>query len=173
MGGSYKTIQDCYKEAVRNDGDVRIPRSKLVDTSLNSGASVGGINYRQDGIGYEYNDTNNFFETEYLQTLSKNSSVESITHALSPSESNTSFHSSNDRKLPEPLASVMDDIENGTLSEHDPPNISPSKEEVEAYLANIPGMKMFSPRAPRDPRAELPVNAKACFCCAYHHRLAH
>ena len=124
---------------------------------------MGGINYRQDGIGYEYNDTNNSFETEYLQTLSKNSSVESITHALSPSESNTSFHSSNDRKLPEPLASVMDDIENGTLSEHDPPNISPSKEEVEAYLANIPGMKMFSPRAPRDPRAELPVNAKPVF----------
>ena len=69
--------------------------------------------------------------------------------------------------MPQPLASVLDDLADGSLDENDPPHISPSKEEVEAYLANIPGMKMFSPRLqpkePSQPRTERSSPGRAKF----------
>jgi|MDTB01.1.fsa_nt_gb hypothetical protein len=160
------TMQDRYREAARQGRDERIPRSKLVEYSLHPGESAGGVNYREMGIGYEYDTGNNFFESEYLQMLSRNSSVESIKYASSPSGSIHSMHEGNDIELPQPLASVLDDIEKGHWDENNPPNISPSKEEVEAYLANIPGMKMFSPRAPKEPphrSVERPTNANPTF----------
>ena len=133
--------------------------------------------YRKEGIGYEYenaqqsnDEPNAFFEREYLQKIATGENPGGLKGAYTfdhfePNGSSFPLVSPNDKHseaLPQPLASVLEEMKLGSgtgssssvtkrgLDLNDPPVLSPSKQELEAYLSNIPGMKRFSPREYED-----------------------
>jgi hypothetical protein len=152
---------------IQRHDDERVARSLVVQaTNMNTDNpthshhhSSSGLHstYRKEGIGYEYkyeygnaqqnDEPNAFFEREYLQKIAHGESPGGVKGALiSPNNHNT-----NSEVLPQPLASVLEEMKLGSgakrgLDLKDPPVLSPSKQELEAYLSNIPGMKRFSPR---------------------------